>query len=198
MPFSWPIFGSLAVMFAVSLLMFFLLEQRWTTRRKWVSLKQWARQRRMRLNSGGAMPPGTPPLANARAVLQLAGRDEWLIQLETQGTQTERWNVLVSRTTSWRWSTAALRPTQAQVSLLDRLGLSPMPTPAGAERFIAMATNTAAARALVESSARGLLPGDIGVLRTDQWLILDFSSRPFDPIELDRMLAIVRQIKQMG
>jgi hypothetical protein len=39
-----------------------------------------------------------------------------------------------------------------------------------------------------------LLPADIGLLLVEQNLVLDFSSRPFDPLEMQRIDALAEQI----
>jgi hypothetical protein len=49
---------------------------------------------------------------------------------------------------------------------------------------------------LSKSQARALLPPDIGMLLHGQYMVLDFSSRPFDGIELGRMVALAEQLEQ--
>ena len=64
-------------------------------------------------------------------------------------------------------------------------------------RLTVESTSYGTARALSESASRTLLPADIGMLLADDWIVLDFSTRPFDPIELDRMIALAQQLSQM-
>ena len=45
-----------------------------------------------------------------------------------------------------------------------------------------------------ESFARALLPHDVGLLLHGRFLVLDFSDRPFDTIEFNRMLALADQV----
>jgi hypothetical protein len=85
----------------------------------------------------------------------------------------------------------------APASLLDLMGLSQFPSLAVGQRFAVMATASTAARALSDSASRTLLPADIGLLVSGDYLVLDFSTRPFDPIELDRMIAVAQQLAQM-
>ena len=52
----------------------------------------------------------------------------------------------------------------------------------------------AAARRLYRSHLRALLPPDVGLLLHGEHLVLDFSARHFDALELSRMLALADQI----
>jgi hypothetical protein len=51
-----------------------------------------------------------------------------------------------------------------------------------------------AARAAVASMLIALLPHDLGLILHGRRLILDFSTRPFDGIELSRIVALVEQL----
>jgi len=62
------------------------------------------------------------------------------------------------------------------------------------DRFAMLACDATTAQRLSNSSARALLPADVGLLLTDQYLLIDFSTRPFDPVELDRMISVSEQI----
>jgi hypothetical protein len=64
------------------------------------------------------------------------------------------------------------------------------------DRFIVFGTDSAAARALSKSHARALLPPDVGLLLHGRHVVLDFSTRPFDGIELGRMVALAEQLVQ--
>jgi hypothetical protein len=61
------------------------------------------------------------------------------------------------------------------------------------ERFTLHGLDPRAARKLNESPVRGLLPVDLPLILLDEWLLLEFTDRPFDPIEFDRLIAIARQ-----
>ena len=62
------------------------------------------------------------------------------------------------------------------------------------DRLVAFGTDSAAARRLALSKIPALLPPDLAVVLHGSFLILDFSSRPFDTIELTRMAALVDQL----
>jgi hypothetical protein len=61
-------------------------------------------------------------------------------------------------------------------------------------RFVVFGSDSHAARILSKSEARALLPPDIGLILHGQHLVLDFSARPFDGIELGRMVALADQL----
>jgi hypothetical protein len=105
------------------------------------------------------------------------------------------WHVLVRRIES-DWPTTALRPTGAQASLVDLYSLSSFPLMGQTQRFVVFGTDSAPARRVSKSSLRTLLPPDIPLLLHGRYLLLDFSSRPFDPIEFDRMTALADQLAQ--
>jgi hypothetical protein len=86
-----------------------------------------------------------------------------------------------------------LRPSGAASSALDLFSLGSFPT-MGTERFTAFGTDSAAARAVTKSMLRSLLPPDIGLLLHGRHLVLDFSARPFDAIELSRVAALSDQL----
>jgi hypothetical protein len=87
-----------------------------------------------------------------------------------------------------------LRPANAKGSLLDLFSLSSFPGMGEVDRFMIFGTDSVAAKLLSASPARALLPPDIGLLLSGTRLALDFSSRPFDPIELGRMTALADQL----
>jgi hypothetical protein len=204
-PFSWIVFLTLLLIAAASLLMFLLLVRRWTTQRQWVSLAEWARDRRFTFQTTdiAGLPKALEPLrqSNVRFRLHLCSDKVTVAQLETDPTgdnvQPNRWNVLVQRRPTEKTDVAGLRPAAAPASVLDLMGLSQFPSLAIAQRFTVMATSSAAARALSDSASRTLLPADIGLLVSGDYLVLDFSTRPFDPIEMDRMIAVAQQLVAM-
>lgn len=202
--FSWIIFLVLLIIFGASLAMFLALVRRWTTQRQWVSLAQWARQRGLKFSAPPRQLPAVlAPLGAAGLQIRLCLCDKTasFLQLQTDPppgrTIPDRWNVLLFRTPQPRSGLAALRPAAAPASLLDLMGLSQFPALKIAHRFVVLSTTSSAARLLAHSASRTLVPADIGLLAADQCLLLDFSSRPFDPIELDRILAIARQLHRM-
>jgi hypothetical protein len=187
---------------------FVLLVRRWTTQRQWVSLAEWAKQRGFGFRSSepAALPSVLAPLREANVQIRLHLSDTadaiaTVVQLETDPSpgrqQANRWNTLVRRRPKRQPAPAGLRPVSVSGSLLDLFGLSQFPALNVGQRFTVLATRSSDARQLVDSASRTLLPADIGLLLVDEWIVLDFSTRPFDPIELDRMIALAQQIGQM-
>src|SRR5206468_45820 len=90
------------------------------------------------------------------------------------------------------WPPTALRPTSSadEQTLLDNFGLASFPSMIASERFVIFGADSAAARTLSKSSLPALLPPDVGLLLHGQRMVLDFTRRPFDTIEFDRMLAL--------
>jgi hypothetical protein len=103
------------------------------------------------------------------------------------------WNVLV-REIETSWPPTALRPTSAEASVVDLFELAGFPLLGSSERFVVHGSASKAAAAITRSSARGLMPPDIGMLLHGRTLLLDFSDRPFDTVEFDRMIAVAEQI----
>jgi hypothetical protein len=194
--FSWLTLAILIGMLLASFAMFTLLERRWTTQRRWVALREWARVRMMKVSRSASTPAALSMLLPAQPWVRLKIGDEQVtyLQLETLQPQTHGWHLLIARCGPWRGSPAALRPVKVATSLVDLLNLPRIPTTVGHERFTLFSDQTRSGRALLVSHARSLIPPDIGLLRVDHWFVLDFSSRPFDPIELDRMLALAKQL----
>jgi hypothetical protein len=203
--FSIWIFLMLLSIFAASLAMFMALVRRWTTQRQWVSLTQWARQRRLSRRAPGndEFITALKTLLNGEVevLLRLSSSSVTLMQIQTApppGMQMpSRWNVLMQKRVRSQPAAAGLRPANAPASLIDWFGLSTFPSLTIGSRFTVLATSSSGARALSESASRTLLPADVGLLLADHWQILDFSSRPFDPIELDRVLALADQLNLM-
>ena len=104
-----------------------------------------------------------------------------------------RWHVLI-----WPietdWPAAGLRPAHRPNALVDLLQLPPQPGAGGNERFMVHAADRALAAKLAKSSLRGLLPADIGLILVGRFLVLDFSARPFDGIEFNRLTAVAEQM----
>ena len=201
-PFSWVIFLMLFVIFATSLMVFLLLVRRWTTQRQWVSLAEWARQKKFkfRKNDLSELPAVLETLRpqGLEIRLHLCRENLSVLQIQTAGpAQSNQWNLLVRRRVNRSANAAGLRPASAARSVLDLFGLSQYPTFAVGHRFTVLSVTPSSARALAESASRTLLPPDLGLLLIDDWIVLDFSIRPFDPIELHRMISIAEQLSQM-
>lgn len=210
------ILSTLAVMFAASCAMFYMLVQRWTAGRRWVMLSDWAKDHRMRFERHPEKVP--TPLNEVKSLLpslevRISGKDAMLLRFATltdaalshkdrsspDGRSTRRdpltggWNLLVCPL-EHPWPPTGLRPVGAASSVVDLYALGSFPLIGNSERFVLFGTDTVAAAALSRSTARGLLPPDVGLLVYGRHLLLDFSARPFDEIEFERMMVVARQI----
>ena len=188
---SLVVFAVLGLILAASAMMFRVLAERSTSHRQRVSLAEWGRDEgfRVRIN-----PPDRPEPFDllsgtglgVRVALTNRGAIVSLVQIGT-------WHVLIHRMKS-PWKPSGLRPATAGSSIVDLFSLSSFPLMGPSERFLLFSVDPDAARSLSASSARALLPPDIGLLLHGQWLVLDFSSRPFDVVELNRMRAVADQL----
>jgi len=196
------VFLSLVAIIAASSGVFWLLVRRWTTQRHWVALQDWADENRFKLH-GEDRAVGPEILKSftqpaPKALVSLNDVDTGLVQIEAQppkgkGSQPVRWNLLV-RKLERAWPMTGFRPATSGRSILDYFKLEEMRAMAPTERFVLYGADARSARALGKSSVAALLPPDVGLLLVDQNLVLDFSSRPFDPLELQRLDALAEQI----
>jgi hypothetical protein len=194
-----PEFSPLIVLLLVlivgaSTAVYTLLVRRWTTQRYWVALEQWAGQRGFALarNKRPPLPKSLPELSQPQFQVSVALLKQglWLLQLTVAN---HHYHLLVKATTS-NWPATALRPVAHKPSLLDCFSLSSSPHPISTDRFLLFGEDLPAARTLANSSLLMLMPPDIGLLLRQTHLILDFSTRPFDAIEFDRMLCLADQL----
>jgi hypothetical protein len=209
-PFSFLTLLVLLGVLGLSCLTFWLLVRRATSHRRWVALSDWGRARGFRYHPIGDGEPPDPfsmmPAARPRVRLWLTGKHADLLQLEQPGTGPTpetldpavavaphpAWHVVI-RLIESTWPPTALRPAQEH-SLLDLFSLASFPSMIASERFVIFGTDSAAARTLAKSSLPALLPPDVGLLLHGRRMVLDFSSRPFDTIEFDRMLALATHL----
>ena len=196
------VFLSLIAIIAASSGIFWLLVRRWTTQRHWVAMQDWADQNRFKLHGQDrAVGPEflksltqPPPVV----LVSLNDVDTGIVQIEGQpargkGAQAVRWNLLV-RKLERAWPTTGFRPASSGRSILDYFKLEEMRAMAPTERFVLYGADARAARALGKSSVAALLPPDVGLLLIEQNLVLDFSTRPFDPLEMQRVDGLAEQI----
>ncbi len=191
----------LIVVLGLSVLMFVALVRRWTHSRPWLSISDWARARGFRASVRDcSVPPPLDALKDMRLLSQVCVSDGTsnLMRLEGIGEtssagQPKRWHVLVRQIES-PWQPTGLRPAPAPSSLLDLFSLTSFPLMGETQRFVVFGTDSAPARKLSKSRARALLPPDVGLLLHGPHMILDFSDRPFDEIEFDRMIALCEQL----
>jgi len=190
---------TLVVICAASWIMFRTLVARSTSWRESVVLSEWARDHGMRVRSETLALP--PPFDKAKSALPairryLSGRRGILLQLQADRDVSpiaRRWNVLICPGKR-QWPPTGLRPTVHERSVLDLFSLTSFPLLGPTERFIVYGTDSSAAQKLSRSSARGLLPPDVGLLMHGSQLVLDFSARPFDEVEFNRMLSLAGQL----
>jgi hypothetical protein len=195
--FSFSVLLSLMAVLGAAVAVFTWQVRRWTTNRQWRGLLDWARVADFKLTQQDREPPAPlEVLPQSRVTTTLTSGPTQVLQLETLGgtaVETRRWHVLVRELQS-PWPATALRPAHATTSLIDLFSLSSYPLMGEVERFLIFGTDSAAARRLSKSEARALLPPDVGLLLSGSQLVLDFSSRPFDPIEFGRMNALAEQL----
>jgi hypothetical protein len=203
MPFSVLMFAILLAMTAGSFVMVRLLASRWTTHRRFFTLRDWGLGHGLRMIRT-VRRPGEPErslpavLPERIARLDPPARVRWhftngqltLLRLHAPG---DTWNLLLWSLAA-PWPATALRPSRIDRCLLDRLELFSYPSTHGVERFTLHGTDPGAARRLNDSVARGLLPPDLTLLLDGPLMVIDFSSRPFDPIDMDRVVALARQL----
>ncbi len=200
-PPPWAVLVVLIVVLVLSVMMFYALVRRWTHRRVWVSVSDWARARGYRASVKDCpAPPPLDALKSAQLVSQVCVSDgnSSLMRLEvlaeaSTSSPPRHWHVLVRELES-QWQPTALRPAAATSSLLDLFSLTSFPLMGETQRFIVFGTDSAPARKLSKSRAPALLPPDVGLLLHGPHMILDFSDRPFDEIEFDRMIALAEQL----
>lgn len=107
--------------------------------------------------------------------------------------QVQTWHVLVRYVDGYS-TPIALRPTTAAVSLVDLMQLQLFPKLSSETRFNVYGLRAIDARQLATGPCRALLPPDIGLIRNADAIILDFTTRPFDPVELSRVCSVAEQI----
>src|SRR4051812_13362757 len=200
----------LSLVFGASLLMFAVLARRWTSHRLCVELQDWSRESGYHLarTENAQVPPPLSQLTklSPRVRWMLSNEDTSILQLETEpiapaaGSSKEavgRWHVLVRATRS-SWIPTGLRPTNQSSSLLDLFSLSSFPSARGTDRFTVYGSESIESRRLGDSPAAALLPPDLGLLLHGEHLLIDFSARPFDPIEFGRVIALADQLARVG
>lgn len=192
--------GSLLAVLIASSAMFGLLIWRLTARRRWAELSDWAINHRFRLegrrNARCAQAVQLLPSPDAHVSLRDGVTEIQRIRTPLgPGTRCEAciWHLLIRRIET-EWSVTILRPASRPISLADFWPLASMYTMWPGERFVVYGQDRTTVRTLGKSHLRGLLPPDIGLILTGNHLILDFSARPFDPLELHRVLSVAEQL----
>jgi len=214
-PFNFWIFALLVFIFMVSVGMFWAHIQRWTRNHWWFGLREWAGNHGYALHgerrasvpvplAGLTLPPpvATVALARGRTVfLQINTPAQAITQAESgrEGigepvtARPRQWNVLV-REIEGNWPATALRPAIAETSLVDVFELASFPALLASDRLSVHGLDAKAARALAKSMVTALLPKDLGLILHGRRMVIDFSGRVFDSIELTRILALADQL----
>lgn len=192
---------TLVAIVAASSVIFWIGIRRETIHRAQHALDDWAEQNRferMNLEFGPPRPLDRLQDVSMRLTIGLFGHTTKFVHLRvppdasTDGAPTH-WNLAIRKlnTTS---PPAGLRATDAARSILDYFKLEVSARQTATGRFTILGDDLLATRRLADGSSKALLPGDLSLLRIDEFLVLDFSGRPFDPIELTRMLAVIDQL----
>ena len=194
--------ATLGVIFTASWIVFHVLVVQSTTSRQDTVLREWARDRgfvlrRYKPDASPAAPIEGAAGEKLAVEASLTCRQTALLRLRSVTLAHEKlpatWNLLV-RDIQVAWPPTGLRPVATATSVIDLFSLTSFPLLGSSERFVIYGTGSRAAKALSMSAARGLLPPDIGLLVRDRQLVLDFSARPFDTVEFERMTALAEQI----
>jgi hypothetical protein len=196
----------LAAIFTASVWVFGQLVRRETSHRRSAILSEWARTRDLRLVDPANTPRASvfmTPLAglNPKIDLLIHGPQTAIVQVRTDisgaasvtAATPQRWNLLLRRLDQ-DWPITALRPTAHTSSIIDLFSMSSFPSLGATQRFVIFGADAAAARSLSASTAPALSPPDIGLVLHGPFLILDFTSRPFDQIEFGRMIDLADQL----
>ncbi len=196
-----------------SVWVYLVLVERSTTQRRTIALTDWASDRRLQFHSEREMlrrPPELPAVVmqllqsdavpgivftSARAGGPNAGvtiLQMHPIRVTEAGTKFPapiRWNLLI-RPLTQKWPITALRPAAGAWSIVDFLRLTVFASPLSTARFVAVGESAATARLLAAGPVKSQLPPDCGMVLHGSYLVVDFSGRAFDPLELSRVLEI--------
>ena len=195
-PFSLQIMLLLVGLLLAALVMFGLILRRETTGRQWLARLEWARMNRMKLRRNPtSLPPPLDRLSGISGVAEaiIEGDKVQLVRfVSIFNDDLLYWHAMIHQIES-DWPATALRPSDAARSLTDHFYLD-LHTSLASERFQLKGESVLAAQALADSSERALLPRDLGLLLIGRRLVIDFSNRPFDPIEFTRLMELAEQL----
>lgn len=201
MPGASPaIIAMMILLLAAAAGVFWMLTRRWVHSRQMGALYDWARANSMKLDRHGdlPLPEVLVPLAEQpHPLLTLHNEQTLIMQLHTDpsGAQLhpQRWNILLHYLPR-RWPATALRPADAPQTFIDFFALPAIAGLDVPERFILHGEDRTAASRLAGSSVGTLLPPGIGLLLIGDYLLLDFSTRPFDGTEFTRLQTVANQV----
>lgn len=201
-PFSPIALGTMVLILAASTWVFVTLVHRETRRRRDLALARWAADRGMRLidPSESREEAGIEALAEMKPRFEKLVRGDRLciVQVCTDDpklikTSSPIWNLIVLRLDA-KWAPTGLRPAARSVCVLDLFSLSSFPSLASNLHFMVFGADSTAARNLAAASIDTILPPDIALLLRGNEMILDFTGRHFDEIELSKMMELAKQL----
>lgn len=194
----------LLAILAASSVIFFVSVHRETTHRAQLRLAEWAEQNRFARMNAEFGPPRPVDRVAGPAMSLTVGLYDWntkLVHLRSSapdpGEPPLQWNLAIRHLATMS-PPVGLRSTEAARSIVDLFNLEPSPRQAAGARFTIVGEDLIASARLADGSSRALLPADLSLLRIDDYLVLDFSHRPFDPIELGRILALLDQMASVA
>jgi hypothetical protein len=187
----------------ISTVIFWILVRQSTVYHHWSELSQWADEHRMRLRGKdeAQLPAPLANLHNASLVpvISLTDKTVTFIEMRWKKDEADQSEHLVRSHAavceiSTHWLGAALQPAKQDAGLSDLFALKRFPSMIASDRFVPLGADSAMARRLALSKIPALLPPDVALVLQGQNLILDFSNRPFDAIELTRLSTLVEQL----
>ena len=193
------IFIALLAILAASAAIFFISVHRETSHRAQMRLAEWAEQNRFTKMNAEFGPPRpvdrlSPALTMTIGYYRHGTR---LVHARTPGVDVgdppAQWNLAIRQVPSVS-AAVGLRAADVGRSIVDLFHLEPSPRQSANARFVIVGEDIVASHKMADGSSRALLPGDLSLLRLDDYLVIDFSHRPFDPIELGRMLGLLDQL----
>ncbi len=200
---DWTVLALLALIIVASSIIFALGIRRETQHRARRRLDDWAERNRyqwMNLEFGVPRPLDRLTSVSMRMIMGLYNRNTRFIHLRTPPANPEdvagHWNLAIRQVASTS-PPVGLRAKAAEKSFLDFFALEHAPSLAKNERFTLVGDDLLASRKLAEGSGRALLPADLSLLRVDEFLVIDFSARPYDEIELGRIMALLDQLASL-
>lgn len=187
------ILTSLALMLMGSIAIFSYLVHRETHRRSDALLLDWARSRQMKKLDRERGVPVPLDVWDHRGITLLTGFTGSAITVaRVQTSEGLKWNCLI-RHLETSASICGVRSVEASSTLLDLIDLPILPGQAQQHRVVAMGHDIPSARALMDRVAP-LIPADLSLIRFDRHVLIDFSGRPFDPVELSRITQLTEQL----
>jgi hypothetical protein len=200
------ILGVLLLILVASWTIFALLVRRWTTQRRLHTLLEWGSNAGFKVITADRQQLVRPLQAlqshGPQIELQLASEDTVILRVlcppaapsGARQPAAEYWNLLV-RWGETSWKPAGLRPSHARRSIVDFFSLSSFSTAGGLHRFTLFAAGSDAKNGFPDSIAQAILPPDVGLLVSEGAIVLDFSGRPFDDLEFNRMVALAAELQ---